>query len=266
MIEVSNKIVIFLDILGFSNLTLENEIDLISIKRNYGTLDEQFGYILQQKANRLTEVFSNFHHMLESGFSLARLSCHFTSITFSDSAFIATNRLQDAVLVISNLMRGFIRNQVPVRAGIASGTFEVIRFKSDIMSDSSEHASHFLGTGVVKACQSESCGIKGMRILLHPSIEEICAKTCTGKSILIQECDSIESNNKIGVTKEINYWDFNITDEKTSWRNFQKMWKTAPANSADHYEATANAIQKMRIARGFPLIKDLRKSSISRKC
>ena len=44
MIEVSNKIVIFLDILGFSNLTLENEIDLISIKKRHGTLDEQFGY------------------------------------------------------------------------------------------------------------------------------------------------------------------------------------------------------------------------------
>ncbi len=65
--------------------------------------------------------------------------------------------------------------------------------------------------------------------------------------------------------KEINYWDYNSTDEKTTWRMFQKMWKEAPEESKKHYEATANAIQKMRITKGYPLIKNLKKVSISRK-
>lgn len=214
--------------------------------------------------NKLTEVFSSFHSTLEGGLSLARLQCHFTSITFSDSAFIVTHNLNDAVSLINNLMCGFLRCGVPVRIGIALGTFEAIRFKSDIMPDSGEHASHFLGTGVVLACQAESCGIKGMRILIHPSIEKLFEKMPTN-NLLLQDCDCSEIDNSIGVKKEINYWDYNTTDEKTTWKRFQKMWKEAPEESKKHYETTANAIQKMRIAKGYPLIKNLKRVSISRK-
>ncbi|MEK6730327.1 MAG: hypothetical protein AABY76_09950, partial [Planctomycetota bacterium] len=118
MIEAEYKIVMFLDILGFANLTLENKLDIEAIKDNGGPLHKRFGRILSTP-NKLTEVFSSFHSTLEGGLSLAGLRCHFTSITFSDSAFIVTQYLNDAVSVISNLMCGFLRNEVPVRAGIA---------------------------------------------------------------------------------------------------------------------------------------------------
>ncbi len=174
IIEAKDKIVIFLDILGFANLTLENKLDIEAIKDNEAP-HKLFDRIFSDRStpNKLTEVFSSFHSTLEGGLYLARLEGYFTSITFSDSAFIVTQYFNAAVSVINNLMCGFLRNGVPVRAGIALGTFEAIRFKSDIMSDSGEHASHFLGTGVVQACQAESCGIKGMRILVHPSIEQL---------------------------------------------------------------------------------------------
>lgn len=266
MIETEDKIVMFLDILGFANLTLENKLDIEAIKDNSGPLHKRFGRIFIDRStpNKLTEVFSSFHSTLEGGLSLARLECYFTSITFSDSAFIVTQYLNDAVSVINNLMCGFLRNEVPVRAGIALGTFEAIRFKSDIMPDSGEHASHFLGTGVVQACQAESCGINGMRILVHPSIEQLFERM-PSNNLLLQDCDYSEIENSIGVKKEINYWDFKSTDEKTTWRRFQKMWKEAPEESKKHYEATANAIQKMRITKGYPLIKNLKRVSISRK-
>lgn len=263
MIEAENKIVMFFDILGFANLTLENKLDIEAIKDNEGPLLKQFDRIFSTP-NKLTEVFSSFHRTLNGGLMLARLQCHFTSITFSDSAFIVTQNLNDAVSIINNLMCGFLKYGVPIRAGIASGTFEAIRFKSDIMPDSGEHASHFLGTGVVQACQAESCGINGMRILVHPSIEQLYAKMSTN-NLLLQDCDHSEIKNSIGVKKEINYWDYNSTDEKDAWRRFQKMWKEAPEESKKHYEATANAIQKMRMAKGYPLIKNLKKVSISRK-
>ncbi len=83
--------------------------------------------------------------------------------------------------------------------------------------------------------------------------------------MLLLDCDNNEIKNKIGVKKEINYWDYNITDEKTAWRSLQKMWKEAPEEYKNHYEATANAIQKMRAAKGYPLIKNLNRVSISRK-
>jgi len=271
IIEAKNKIVIFLDILGFANLTLENKLDIEAIKEQDGPFDEKMKRILTERiftgrytSNKLTKVFSSFHSTLEGGLRLARMQCHFTSITFSDSAFIVTHNVNEAVTVINYLMCSFLQYGVPVRAGIALGTFEAIRFKSDIKTDSGEHASHFLGTGVVRACQAESCGIKGMRILIHPSMGELSEKKTTN-NMLFQDCDNSEIDNSIGVKKEINYWDYNVTNEKTAWGMFQKMWKEAPEESKKHYEATANAIQKMRIAKGYPLIKNLKRVSISRK-
>lgn len=62
-----------------------------------------------------------------------------------------------------------------MRAGIAYGTFAAVRFRSDVTLDGSDHAAHFLGTGVVRAHAAETCGIKGIRILLHPSAAALLA-------------------------------------------------------------------------------------------
>ncbi len=266
IIEAKEKIVMFLDILGFASLTLKNKLDIEAIKDEGGPVYKRMNRIFTENntKNKLTEVFSHFHFNLESGLSLAKINCYFTSITFSDSAFIVTHKLDDAVTIIINLMSSFLRSGVPVRAGIALGTFEAIRFKSDIKTDCGEHASHFLGAGVVRACQTESCGIKGLRILIHPSIEELFEKIPKNNHLL-QNCDGSEIGNAIGVKKEINYWDYNTTGEKSAWKMFQEMWKEAPEESKPHYEATAKAIQKMRLAKGYPLIKNLKGVSISRK-
>jgi len=263
--KVKNKIVLFLDVLGFSDLTVENKLDIDAIKDAGGPIHKRINYIFTGNniPNKLTETFASFHSTLEGGLNLTRLQCDFTSITFSDSAFIVTNNLNDAVTTINYLMQRFLICGVPVRAGIALGTFEAIRFKSDIKPESGEHASHFLGTGVVNACRAESCSIKGMRILIHPSIEKLFKKIPNNKSLL-QDCDNTEINNSIGVKRELNYWDYNVTDEKTAWRMFQKMWKEAPEESKKHYLATANAIQKMRIAKGYNSIKNLNRVSILR--
>ena len=263
--KVKNKIVLFLDVLGFADLTVKNKLDIDAIKDAGGPMHKRINRIFTGNniPNKLTETFASFHSTLEGGLDLTRLHCDFTSITFSDSAFIVTNNLNDAVTAINYLMQRFLIYGVPVRAGIALGTFEAIRFKSDIKSESGEHASQFLGTGVVNACRAESCSIKGMRIFIHPSIEKLFKKIPNNKSLL-QDCDNTEINNSIGVKKELNYWDYNVTDEKTAWRMFQKMWKEAPEESKKHYLATANAIQKMRIAKGYDPIKNLNRVSILR--
>jgi len=36
--------------------------------------------------------------------------------------------------------------------------------------------SQFLGTGVVRAYETERCGVAGMRILLHPDLEPLLDK------------------------------------------------------------------------------------------
>ena len=54
--------------------------------------------------------------------------------------------------------------------GMASGSFAALRFRSDISTDNGDHAAQFLGTAVVRAYQAERCGLKGLRVFVHPSI------------------------------------------------------------------------------------------------
>ena len=59
--------------------------------------------------------------------------------------------------------------------GIAYGTFSAVRFRSDVTLEGGDHAAYFLGTGVARAHAAETCGIKGIRILLHPSAAALLA-------------------------------------------------------------------------------------------
>jgi hypothetical protein len=72
--------------------------------------------------------------------------------------------------VAMELVRWLLPDRVLVRVGIAHGSFEAVRFRSDVTADSGDHAAHFLGTGVVRSHEAEKCGIKGIRILLHSSV------------------------------------------------------------------------------------------------
>src|SRR5438034_11032483 len=96
-----------------------------------------------------------------------------TAITFSDSVFLATGHLYEGVDFATSFAESMMASKVPVRMGIGYGSFSALKFRSTVTSDGSDHASQFLGTGVVRAHKAEQCGIKGMRILLHPSVEPL---------------------------------------------------------------------------------------------
>jgi len=98
-----------------------------------------------------------------------------TAITFSDSVFVATSHLFEAATFAVNLARSMLSQKIPIRLGIAFGSFAALRFRSEVSGDGGDHAAQFLGTAVVRAYQAEKCGIKGMRILLHPSVESLLA-------------------------------------------------------------------------------------------
>src|SRR5437870_5686600 len=84
-----------------------------------------------------------------------------TAITFSDSAFIAFTHLIDAVTLAVDFTQSMLSQKIPVRMGVAFGSFAALRFRSDVTAEGGDHASEFLGTAVVRAYQAERCGIKG---------------------------------------------------------------------------------------------------------
>lgn len=262
------KVVLFADILGFAALIEQHELDVPSL-RNSERLDTIFGSIF--KKNPLTHAFTEFHRAIQWGLRLSQLRHSATAITFSDSAFIATTRLSEAAGIAIYLMQSLMRREIPLRIGIAYGSFEAVRFRSDITADSGDHAAQFLGAGVVRAHLTESCGIKGCRILLHPSAAALLEDPAHNP-ILPSEphvscisCAASECENRAGVRSEINYWSLKPTEEKETWRAFQSMWDSAPEAEYPHYQATAEAINRMRMARGAKCNVDLRRRTLERE-
>jgi hypothetical protein len=195
-----------------------------------------------------------------------------TAITFSDSAFIATTYAYEAVNIAIYLLQTLLWQKIPVRMGIAYGSFAAVIFRSDISADGGDHAAQFLGTAIVRAHAAEASGIKGLRILLHPSILPLLDDTRHNPESTREmqppvgylECSEKERTNKIGVHHEINYWHLRPTREAEVWHAFQDMWNEAPQSECEHYEVTAEAIDRMRIAQGHEPLRSLRRRTLPR--
>ena len=232
------------------------------------TLEE----VVSGRGNPLTEAFSNFHSALKWAIEMAEDTHPLTAVTFSDSAFIATRYLFEAANFAISLAQSTLSRRVPVRMGIAFGSFATLRFRSDISLDGGEHAAQFLGTAVVRAYHAEKCGIKGIRALLHPSLEPLftdgahnpASPPFNGRPFRPIECSPGERTNGIHVRYELDYWDMAVMKQRAAWRGLQDMWAVAPDCARDHYQATAEAINRMRIAQGKAPLTNLRRRTLPR--
>lgn len=268
MQNADDEVILFIDVLGFASLTENYDIDLKAIRDR--TVLGEFNQIFQQ-VNPLTKAFRGFHNSLKDAVYLAQMSHNLHAITFSDSAFIATKYLYQGVEIGIRLIQTLLSQGIPARAGIAYGSFSAVRFRSDISLDGSDHASHFLGRGVVRAYATEKCGIKGMRILLHPSASALLsdpfhnpAASAANPPVRFLECSQGECNNKVEVRHEIDYWPTGVTQEKSTWRAFQQLWDESPHDTQNHDQATAEAINRMRVSRGRLPLNRFRRRTLPR--
>lgn len=265
--DVQERVVLFVDMLGFASLTERHPIELNQIKGSDRPVENIAMILSGEKENPLTQAFTKFHRALKAAIDLAQIHHPLTAITFSDSAYVATSCLFQAVRIASYFSQTLLSQCVPVRTGIAHGTFSAVRFRSDITLEGGDHAAHFLGTGVVRAHTAETCGIKGVRILLHPSAERLLADSKHNPSeperlVPYVVCAPEESKNPVGVRYEIDYWRFKPTAEMKAWHSLQDMWANAPQSEQIHYEVTAQAINRMRISQGEAPLNNLRRRTL----
>lgn len=268
----NSKVVLFVDILGFAALTESYPIDLDLLKPRLERSSFNIETILAASHNQLARTFTGFHFSLGSALNFANMRHPLTAITFSDSAFVATTYTYEAVNIAIDLLHTLLWQKIPVRMGIAYGSFAALRFKSDIMLDGGDHAAQFLGTAIVRAHAAENCGIKGLRILLHPSVLPLFddnrhnpeAPGDMMHPMRYLECSEKERTNKIGVRHEVDYWHLRPTREAYIWHAFQDMWNEAPQSVYEHYEVTAEAINRMRIAQGHEPLRNLRRRTLPR--
>ena len=165
--EDQEQTLIFVDMLGFAALTE---------KHPYRVEDEpptDDGYEVSRTARTQTQ-FNRFDRVLDSCVQRQRLYGGITAMLFPDCAFLNPGGSLRAALIATDLMREFIKAGVPVRMGIGKGTFYPFGYSTDTGADSTlVSKSRFLGTAVVRAHAAEQCGGKGMRIFVHPKVDDL---------------------------------------------------------------------------------------------
>ena len=90
------------------------------------------------------------------------------SVVFSDSAFVIFRDHNTAIGFAQYFMPDMVSFRVPVRTGIGRGAHRGLRLTTDISDEVRRRSSQFLGTEVIRAHQAGSCGLRGLRIFIHP--------------------------------------------------------------------------------------------------
>ena len=262
---------VFVDILGFAQLVEGNEwsLDLLdSFYSSSKSLDdiraERIPSNHRPSTDPLDAVFSAFHRTLEINIDRSLRASHLSAIVFSDSAFVAFEHPEIAFDFAQTVMRDVLSVEVPVRMGIGAGSFKALRFKTDTADKIALHTSHFLGTSVTRAHAAESCGISGMRILLHPGLE-------IPQDFPEQVCDIPPSSKKLelNVTQELGYLhpmthEYPPVAGDQTWhaknleirRAINRMRDRAPEDKQFQYDATLERLDAMRERMGLPIILD----------
>src|SRR5262249_39929754 len=94
-----------------------------------------------------------------------------TVLSFSDSIFLVTPTAADALTLSRHLMQHYIRHELPVQIGVGYGSFAPVRYRRDWTGRQNKVTAQFIGSGLVFAHSAHTYKAKGLRILLHASIE-----------------------------------------------------------------------------------------------
>jgi hypothetical protein len=252
--------VVYADVLGFSHLvmSMENYIDTLD-GFQYSTMSIaqlQESFRDDPIPNPLAQTFGAFHRTLDIHISKALNADPLQSIVFSDSAFVVFRDLNTAMWFAQSCMRNLILLGVPVRMGIGRGTFRGLRLTTDISDEVRRHSSQFLGTGVIRAHEAESCGLKGLRIFIHPDSE---MKEDWPGDFCEVEGDTPQLRMARRVTHELNYLehrpDFRSDGPQTTDESHDElvvgvttMMNKSPDQEKHQYQQTFAALARMRDA------------------
>ncbi len=258
---LKESFVVFVDMLGFGDL-LEREAesvdDLRPVFKSADGLDFTDAEAPESSSSELVRRFTQFHRCLNSARERIQADRAGVVLVFSDSAFLQTPSLKRATDVARELMRNLIFRDVPTRIGIGHGSLSILRFMSDSSTQVACHVSQFLGVGVVRAHAAEQCGAKGMRILLHPALDELVGTEAIPMVISVEPPPS-----RVPVAMELNYlYESGHPQHRFSGGKdldalmfgiVRRMMKGSAGTARIHYIETFHALNRMRAQLGRPL-------------
>ena len=213
-----------------------------------------------------------FHRRLENLLHQASRQGGLHAMLFSDGAFVVMPQLEHLVELAREIMRTCLVQKIPVRMGIATGTFHPLKFGSDTIGEVGIYSSLFYGTGVVRAHCAERAG-KGMRILVHPSVaSQLTAGATTVRAAYLEYPDYqlIPLATPIEhASWELDYlsrwkgkpWarpkvDPGTLEDEKLWEAVKEMKSRAPDDPRvrQHYDETQSALNRMRERLERPLL------------
>ena len=165
MDENTEQTLVFVDMLGFANLTEEFPLRVIQHPTN------EMGYV-SSSTSEMSNRFNRFSRVLDTCAFENGLHGDLKAMLFSDCAFLEFGNSVRAALAATALTRDFVKARVPVRMGIGRGTFYPFKFSTEVSGATVVARSLFVGTAIVRAHAAEQCGGKGIRIFVHPSVKE----------------------------------------------------------------------------------------------
>jgi hypothetical protein len=164
MDENDERTLIFVDMLGFANLTEKFRLRVIQHP------PDEMGYN-HSSTSEMSNQFHRFTRVLGTTVFENKFYGELRAMLFSDCAFLDFGNSIRAALAATALMRDFVKERVPVRMGIGRGTFYPFEFSTEVSRATTVARALFVGTAVVRAHSAEQCGGKGLRIFVHPLVE-----------------------------------------------------------------------------------------------
>jgi hypothetical protein len=250
--------ILFADMLGFAAL-VEREGDELNELNPIFTGVEL--YSPSPAESLLGYRFINFHRCLNQARVRLQEMGAGTAIVFSDSAFFRIETLDNAIHLARTLMFELVTSETPVRMGLARGSYRMLRFLTDSFAQVHFHMSQFLGTGIVRAYQTERCGVPGLRILLHPDLEPLLDRKAM-RIVPVKPSEKMPLN----VQSEVNYLEMKTDlfsedfEDCIQFDCLQRMIGETDEPFQYHYIETFNAWNIMRAQLGrapYPLEKFL---------
>lgn len=237
------KYVLFLDLLGFTQFvraSFQKAADVEGEKAYEAALK---GFEVAQM--RVAEEYRRFHQHLGRLLRrpVRRGKPPVLSLVFSDCAYVVFDKGADAERFAVAAMRSFVRNDMPVRMGLAHGSFTSHEFTSETLSSGHRmFGAPFMGTAVIDSYCAESSGIKGMRILVHPSF--YCTASDGGSIVPLPK-----SEQRPEAVGELNWYDLPL--HLRLRRHIRKMKRLAPVEAHVHYDKTLCFIRRMEEFRSW---------------
>lgn len=242
--------VVFLDLLGFADM-LKQRTDFYNsdemVKKIYTSpARSPRTFAARDVRTRYLSFKKNVDLIIRSAQRRRRSTVPLTSIVFSDSLFTFFESADEAVQFARLSMQRMINARLPVRMGLAWGTADRLSFTSETLpSNDVVLSAPFLGTGVVHAYRAESCGVKGLRILVSEVGRIKLEKTHASRLLKLPDG---EANDL--VKYELNYLSAGRDKERTEHfiSKVGAFKEDAPAEHKQPYVVTLKALKRMHRA------------------